>query len=93
MSWTINIWLWLGLIILYFILDGMYTRNIIAIHKLRPNSAANTSAVQYLFGILGTYLCVKTSLINIIPIVIGAWLGTYFTVKWEIKRNEKENFI
>ena len=79
---------------MYFILDGMYTKNIIAIQELNPNKAASLSALQYLFGILGTYLCVKTSLINIIPIVAGAWLGTNLIVRWERKKNEqKKNTI
>ena len=90
LSWAINIWLWLGLFGLYFVLDGMYTKNIIAIQELNPNKAANLSALQYLFGILGTYLCVKTSLINIVPIVAGAWLGTNFIVRQERKKKMKE---
>jgi len=45
---------------------------------------------MYLIGVLGTYVCIVDGLLNLIPIIIGAWFGTYFSIKWEIKL-KKEN--
>jgi hypothetical protein len=84
----INWLLWSGLFVTYFILDGIGAKNIIATNKLDKFPAANSSAFMYLFGVLGSYICVKDGLINIIPICAGAWLGTYFTISWEIKRSK-----
>jgi hypothetical protein len=89
-SWEINIWLWLALLPTYFILDGIGAKNILATNKLNRVTAANTSALMYLFGVIGSYICVKEGLINLVPILIGAWLGTYSSVTWEIKIRKKQ---
>jgi hypothetical protein len=86
----INPWLWAGLIAVYFVLDGIGAKNIIATNKLHRLTAANTSAAMYLFGVIGSYICVTEGLINIIPIVAGAWLGTYTAVTWEIKISKRD---
>jgi hypothetical protein len=81
----INGWLWAGLFTTYFILDGIGTKNIIATNKLDRITASNSSALMYLFGIVGSYICVTDGLINLIPILAGAWLGTFSAITWEIK--------
>lgn len=85
----INAYLWGILAVVYFILDGIGAKNIIATNKLDRFTAANTSAGMYLFGVIGSYVCVKEGLINIIPILVGAWLGTFFAVSCEIKLKKK----
>ena len=86
---VINMLLWGCLAVVYFILDGIGAKNIIATNKLHRLTAANTSAAMYLFGVIGSYICVTEGLINIIPIIVGAWLGTFFAVTWEIKIKKK----
>ena len=90
---NINIWLWLSLVPSYFFYEYVGTKNIIATNRLRAGEASNTGAAMYVIGIVGTYFCVTEGLINIVPIIIGSWLGTYFSVKGEIKiqRRNKQN--
>lgn len=84
---------WVGLFVAYFFYEYVGTKNIIATNKLRATVASNTGALMYLIGILGTYLCVTEGLINIIPIIIGSWLGTYYSVKAEIKIKKKKSWV
>ena len=44
---------------------------------------------MYIIGIVGTYLCVTEGLINMVPMLLGSWLGTYFSVKAEVKADKK----
>jgi hypothetical protein len=83
---VVNWILWLGLFVVYFILDGVGAKNVIATNKLDKFPAANSSAFMWAFGVLGSYICIEDGLINIIPICIGAWLGTYSTISLEIKK-------
>ena len=88
-SWEINIWLWLGLLFGYFVFDILYAKYVMCVQKLWASKAANISVLMYLLGILGTVQVVD-NLINIVPIVAGSWLGTYATLRFEIKRkNDK----
>lgn len=86
----INIWLWLALIPVYFVVEALGTKNTIATTKLYPIEAANTGTLMYLIGILGSFVCVTEGLINMIPIMIGAWLGQYYSVIWEIRLKKKK---
>lgn len=85
----INIWLWLALVPVYFILEALGTKNTIATTKLWPIKAANTGTLMYLISVLGSYVCVTEGLINMIPILVGAWLGQYYSVIWELKLKKK----
>lgn len=85
----INWWLWLGLAPVYFILEALGTKNTLATTKLWPIEAANTGTMMYLISVVGSYVCVTEGLINIVPIVVGAWLGQYYSVMWEIKLKRK----
>jgi hypothetical protein len=70
-------------------LDGIGARNIIATNKLSRYEASNTSALMYLFGVLGSVICMDQGLNNIVPMVTGAWLGTFSSITWVIKINKK----
>ena len=83
-----NIWLWLALIPSYYLYEYYGTKNQLATNKLKAVRASNTGALMYVIGIVGTYLCVKEGLINIIPILIGSWFGTYYSIKWEKNKNK-----
>jgi hypothetical protein len=82
---SINWLLWAGLFVGYFVLDFLCTKNVIAIQRLKPISSSNTSSLTYILGILGSYFCVTEGLLNIIPIAVGVWLGSYTVVRLEMK--------
>lgn len=84
-----NLLLWLSLIPSYFLYEYVGTKNIIATGKLKAVSASNTGVLMYIIGIVGTYLCVTEGLINMVPMLLGSWLGTYFSVKAEVKADKK----
>jgi hypothetical protein len=91
--WTsltdINWLLWVALAPVYFLLEALGTKNTIATTKLWPIKAANTGTLMYLIAVVGSYICVKEGLINMVPIAIGAWLGQYYSVVWELKLKKK----
>lgn len=86
---SINWLLWLALLPVYGLYEYVGTKNTLATANLQAVSASNSSILMYLIGVLGTYVCIVDGLINLIPIIIGAWLGTYFSIKWEIKLKKR----
>lgn len=87
----INLLTWAGLTLVYFVIEALGTKNTIATTKLWPMTAANTGTLMYIIGVIGSYVCVTEGLINIVPIALGAWLGQYYSVIWEIKLKRKRN--
>ncbi len=51
----------------------------------RPIVAANYSALLSLFGLLSTYSIIEVNTIFFPVAVFGYWMGTYITIKLEIK--------
>jgi hypothetical protein len=81
-----DVWLiWPGLFIGYFILDLLNTKNVITIQQLRVIPTANISLATTILATLGTYLCVKDTLWNLVPIGLGVWCGSVFALMWEIE--------
>jgi hypothetical protein len=84
--------LWLALIPTYYFYEYIGTKNHLAINKLKSVEASNTGVMMYLTSTFGTALCVydfPMSLVNLIPIIIGAWLGSYFVIEGTIKLKRK----
>lgn len=77
--------LWPGLFVGYFILDLLNTKNVITIQDLKPIPTANVSLAGTVLATIGTYICVTDSLLNLIPISLGVWCGSYFALRWEIQ--------
>lgn len=90
MNLQINILTWISLFIVYFIIDLLYARYVISVSDLNAFGASNISVVMYLLTAFGTIQYVE-NFINIIPIAIGAWLGTFVTLKYEIHKRKKKN--
>jgi hypothetical protein len=84
----INILVWLGLFVLYFAFDILYTMYVMSVSRLNALSAANISALLYVLTAIGTVLYVENWL-NIIPILVGAWCGTFLAIKHEEKKQKK----
>jgi len=55
----INIFVWIGLFILYFAFDILYTMYVMSVSRLNALSAANISALLYILTAIGTILYVK----------------------------------
>ena len=64
----------------YFFYDLLYTKWIIYVSKKKSIAAANTSVGIYVIGAYGTIVYVANYWF-LIPILLGAWLGTFIAVK------------
>ena len=79
------------LLVTYFIFDILYSKYILAVHKLRAVRSANLSVILQVLSVIGVLKYVDNILYTI-PILIGIWLGTYtsltISAKYEIKRKK-----
>jgi hypothetical protein len=85
----IKIITWLGLFAIYFIFDILYVRYVLSVSKLNAFQAANIGALMYLLTGIGIVQFVDNFL-NIIPIIIGSWFGTFLAIKFESYKNKKK---
>jgi hypothetical protein len=85
----VNGLIWIGLFFTYLVFDILYVQYILCVSKLNAFQAANIGVIMYFLTAFGTIQYVS-NFINIIPIIIGSWLGTYFTLKYEIRRKDKD---
>lgn len=84
----INIWIFLGLIVLYFILDIIYSNYVISIGRLRALKTANYSTFLMFLTGLATFEYVQ-NIWYLLPICLGSWLGSFISIKIEIKQKNK----
>jgi hypothetical protein len=85
----INILTWAGLFAVYLCVDVLYTKYVIAVSKYQALSAANYSLLMYALTAWGTIEYVN-NFWNAIPIGLGAWLGTYLTLRNENKKIDEQ---
>ena len=85
----INPVVWALLFVVSIFYDIVYTKSILYISKLSAGPAANLSIVLYLMMAYGTFNYLE-NLLNLIPISIGAWIGTYGILKWEKFKKDNE---
>lgn len=81
-----NGYLAVGLFVAYVVVDILYVYYTLYVTRLQSVAAAHTSVAIYLIAIFGVINYVNNYL-YVIPISIGAWLGTYATVEWEKRRD------
>lgn len=81
-----NIYVAIGIFVAYFVIDILYVYYTLYVTHLRAVAAANTSFLIYLIAAIGVINYVSDYL-YIIPLVAGAWLGTYVTVEWEKRKS------
>jgi hypothetical protein len=79
---TIDPVTWVILFFISILYDIIYTKSVLYISKLNAIPAANLSVILYIIMAYGTINYVK-NFINIIPIILGAWIGTYGILKYE----------
>lgn len=84
----VNPWICLGLIALYFILDALYSNYVISIGRLKAMKTANYSALLILLTGIATIKYVQ-NIWYLLPICIGAWLGSFVSIKIELKQKNK----
>ena len=84
----INYSAWTVLFFISIIFDIVYTKSVLYISRLIPKKAAITSVLLYLLTAIGTINYVKNPF-NLVPICIGAWIGSYFILKYEAKLRAK----
>lgn len=80
--------IWVMLFFVSIIYDIVYTKSVLHISRLDAAPAANLSVVLYLMMAYGT-VNYMSNLLNLIPLALGAWVGTYGILKWEKYRQNK----
>lgn len=88
-AWNdINVLIFFGVGVAYFIYDVIYAHFMLSVTGLRAGWAATFSSLLYIIGAIGVLSYVE-NFIYTIPIVIGGWLGTY----WAVKREKQKSFF
>lgn len=75
-----------GVMISYIVIDGLYARYTLDVVALRPFMSATVgSGMHFLlaYGIINY----TENWLYIFPLAIGSWIGTYFVVKFEKRKN------
>lgn len=71
---------WLVLFIIYILFDALYVLYIQAVTDVKPLKASILGSAMYLFTAYGTIEYID-NFVNLIPILIGGFLGTFVTLK------------
>lgn len=75
-------WIWaIAVFFFYVVVDGLYVLYTRYIQQNRALAAANVGSAMYGLYAFGTIAIIQSPW-NILFIVLGAWLGTYLTVKY-----------
>lgn len=84
-EWIIYIIVFLAM----FAMDMVWTLYIRALAQGRAVKAASLSALVYSISALSFVEIVKDTYL-LIPAALGAFLGTYYTLKWDIKHEKNK---
>ena len=84
-EWIIYIIVFLAM----FVMDMVWTLYIRALAQGKIITAASLSALVYTISALSFVEIVKDTYL-LIPAALGAFLGTYFTMKWDIKHEKSK---
>ncbi len=83
---SFNIYLAVGIFLAYFVLDILSVYYTLFVTRYRPIASANIVVALYLISAFGVINYVNNYL-YIIPVALGAWLGTYVSVEWEKRKD------
>lgn len=86
----VNLWSWVILFFIYLFFDIFYILYIQSVTDVRPMRAANIGVVMYLLTAYGTIEYID-NFVNLIPILLGGWLGSYLTLKLGKRKGEKDS--
>ena len=81
-SWQIA----LSVFLAYVIVDMLYAKYTLLVNQLRPAVAATAGALMYFLLAVGV-LNYANNALYLVPLAIGSWVGTYFTVERERKKS------
>jgi len=85
---SISPWISLGLFILYIALDVIYSNYVFSLNKLHAFNSANFSTILIFLTGIATFEYVH-NLWYLLPMCLGAWIGSYISVKVEKKKKKK----
>ena len=77
-SWTTAIMVFVA----YIVIDILYALYVVYVGKRNAFGAAIASALLYSLGAYGVVTFSK-NILYVIPLAAGAFLGTYFTIKFQ----------
>lgn len=69
----------------YVLIDTLYAYYTIVVTKQRPLAAANAASLMYFLLAFGVLNYVENYL-YVIPLALGSWIGTYMTVRYDLKK-------
>ena len=69
----------------YILIDTLYAYYTIVVTKQRPLAAANAASLMYFLLAFGVLNYVQNYL-YVIPLALGSWIGTYMTVRYDLKK-------
>jgi uncharacterized membrane protein YfcA len=84
----LNPWVCLGLFVLYIALDAIYSNYVFSLNRLHAVNTANFSAALIFLTGLATFEYVH-NLWYLLPMCVGAWIGSYVSVRVEKKKKKK----
>lgn len=93
-AYTLDAWEMLDLkiaaliFVAYFFVDILYVRYTLHITRYQPLRAASAGSLIYLLLSLGVIHYTQNAL-YLIPLIMGAWVGTYSAVRLEQKQSKK----
>ncbi len=85
MAEKINLLTWLILFVVYTCFDTLYVIYIQAITDVKALKASIIGSVMYLLTAYGTIEYID-NFVNLIPILVGGFIGTFFTLKLGSKK-------
>lgn len=75
----------LAIFFMYLLIDTLYAWYTLAVTRLEPKRAAFTAASIYFLLAVGVLNYTQNPL-YVLPIVLGSWCGTYFSVRSELRK-------
>lgn len=87
-NFQIEIWTWVLLFVIYLFFDSAYVFYIKAVSKSQALKASILSVAMYLLTAYGTIEYIE-NIANLVPILVGSFLGNYITLKISGKGENK----
>lgn len=87
---VLNIWVWLFLFAIYFLYDVLYAWFILSVQKLQAALSATISGSMYIISAVGVIKYTDNAW-YLVPVALGASLGTFFFIKFFNKRESKKD--
>ena len=82
-----DVLLYLLIFVLSFVVEVFYTFWILRTSDRLAKQAANWSTLLYVFSMIGFAGVLSVNNFLMIPAAFGVWLGSYYTIIYDIKKN------